>query len=240
MKNLLQINFRANILKNKFAFLLVPIFILNCSSIHAQNHFSLSAGISEKWSFSKRQLSKLYEPDFIFEGGEAYFVTLGICWKDRGDSNSVWSYITLEKFNSSLLYWDRTNVGSIDAIIIRIEPFAGYSRLGESNFFGKVSLGGINIFKGTGKILPNVYYIDGSKGYLITDLDVKTTIDWAILGFGIGYKISSFASVNLETYLMDFDNVKIVYTPYKHSGIEKEVKTEYGWFPFKLRVTVSF
>ncbi len=228
----------------KWLFMLVFLLVSNAQLL-AQHTLAFSAGITYKPNLISND--RLYwnfdQENVISRGGTGYFASLAFNWnhkKEKSNGESYWSLITVEKFNSQLDDWERTKIGSVDAIIFRIEPLGGEMRTKNSKLIFRTSLFSINIFTGKSNLIPNSYCYDdeNESWYLIEQMSIKGSMSWSFLDFEMAYKFTNHIQMGIETVFYERDKFKAVFqTNYKE--ITSDVATTYFFFPIKIRFTVK-
>lgn len=222
---------------------LLFILLSNNSQLFSQNKVAFSVGISKKWDFipPKKQLNGVEMEDVISLGGTGYFATFGFNWshkRENQNGENYWSSITIEKFTSQLDDWERTPIGSVDAIIFRIDPIVGDMHIKNPKFLIKGSPFGISIYTGKANLLPDSYCYDVSSWYLIEQMSIRSAIGWSLVNFEIAYKISSRFLLGFETVFIENDDFKAVFQTSSRE-IVSDVATAYFFFPFKFRFTAK-
>ena len=216
-------------------------FKIGNSNNDIQHRYSLSVGITNKWTINNYKQSTGGTPDVVAEGGKGYFSTFGFCYRhdnEMNDDYSAWFNFTIEKYNSQLQNWERISIGNVNATILRIDPMVIYHSFENTMLYTTLNLIGISYFTGKGNLLPNSYCYDNGTWRLIKEIKIKNSVGWSLGGVEIGYSISSKLNIGIETVLLEADNFKVIFqTPNKQ--VNSDVFTAYGFLPLKLRFTIK-
>ncbi|MFZ4414568.1 MAG: hypothetical protein ACOYOV_15905 [Bacteroidales bacterium] len=227
-------------IKNKSIFLLslfIAFFFTNKFAVYSQSKFLLSAGTSFKWSYSDSTFNVVGTDDVVSEGNIGYFASIGICWFDNPDFTMV-SRITYEKYRSQLQNWERTQIGSLNANIFRIDPLIFHGRIKKSKFLYNFNLIGINIYTAKGESLPNSFCYDNGNWYLIYQIHINNSLGWSFLGGGIEYEFTPFIQAGVETVFIEEEKINVTFLT-DYGEVNSKVSSVNSLFPVKLKVVIK-
>lgn len=243
--------------KNHHVFLVTFLFVLHTTSVAGQSFLkncNFSAGVNYSWTTREDPLELVGEADWLFEGYIAPYISVGYNyfnppekvvrrWNDW-EFDKIGCMITVEKIKSNFQYWDRTTVGKMDAIVMRIVPFIMYYKYGNTNFHGMLNIIGINILlRGDISMLKGyyLYYPHEDYLYLVDEIELRQKdVGWSVLGMGIYYEISKLNfHIGLETTAVETLQPEVKFKTYGGDFIVDPWDLN-GLFPVKLRITFNF
>lgn len=211
------------------------------------SRWSVSGGLSNAWTTRHDELDNVGEPDWLFTGHQAEFVSLGFAYSKPNPRNDARVYlrVSLERYEAPMEYWTRDRVGTLEATVIRIEPFCIKARLGQgSHWFLSAELGGINLTSGTAEVTPGyvLYIPHGEYLYAVREIEIADrAVGWELFGFGLHYQFPRTPlQVGVETMLIEADNPSVTFRTYSGDSFEEESIALYGILPVKMRVSLGF
>lgn len=239
---------RNRISRNNILFLFaITITYLLSNPIHAAeknfiSRFSFSVGSTIKWRTHARMYNELGQPDWLFENKSAKFISIGYCYYHILDWEADLMLMTsAEKYKADFQYWDRTTVGTLDATLIRINPFV-LSREIFDNITGTLNIAGLLLWFGNIDLLENyaIYYPDDDYSYLVDKIELKDKISVTALEAGIFYEIPKIkVNIGIETCCIDYTAPSVRFITSGGNFNEKTIST-YGILPLKLRILYNF
>jgi hypothetical protein len=211
------------------------------------SRWSISGGLSNAWTTRHDELDQVGEPDWLFTGHQAKFVSLGYAYSKPNPRNDARIYlrVSLEQYEAPMEYWTRDRVGTLKATVIRVEPFCVKARVGgNSNWFLSADLGGINFTSGTAEVTPGyvLYVPHGDFLYAVREIGIQDhAVGWELFGFGLHYQFPRTPlQIGVETMLIEADNPSITFHTYSGDSFEEDAIALYGLFPLKVRASLGF
>jgi hypothetical protein len=215
----------------------MAVFFLGNSTVDAQKRFSISAGVSQKWSMNKSKLDNLGEEDVVCDSKIGYFASLGINLTNDSDMHGLFR-ITYENFESSLQNWERTPIGTMKANVFRIDPLYFQYRIKKSKFIYNFNLAGFSIFTGKSSLLPDSYCYDNGSWYLIHQVHVNNSIGWSLIGFGFDYEFTPWLTAGIETIMIEEDRINVTFLT-DVGDIKSDVSSVNSSFPIKFKLILK-
>lgn len=204
------------------------------------NRVTISQGLSYAWTTSYEKLDDIVNPDWVLEGHLGYFASIGFdYYKSYEKENyiAITYHLTFEKFSANFQYWDRTDWGTVNATVLRMDPFVLRYKKGE--IMGLFNLIGVSLFQG--ELNVPVGYVHFYNGEPIVEMNMKqNSSSFTLLDFGIFRQLPDpHLYIGFETSILQMDLPQVNIKTEEMSYTE-DVSAVYGLFPLKIRLLYEF
>ncbi|MBZ0264176.1 hypothetical protein K8I28_05870 [bacterium] len=226
--------------------LLLNLSAITCASENTSNNrFAISAGIDHAWTTHDDELSLDYQPDWLFEGHTGYFLSMSVDYKENVIFRDVTMALRLSynSYKANFQYWNRMEVGKLNARVIRIDPFILHGKLKHTKISIEVNPIGFNFLSGTVSQDKNYYLYYPTEDYLflVENIELEqNSMGFCLFGVGMYYEIlEPNLKVGVETMLLQWDNPKVTFKTYGGDFVENSADLNV-LFPFNLRLSYHF